>query len=281
MSLTNPNTVVTEQRLNDFYKGILPYLGGMPEMVANKFSKGDLYSTDEKMIGQWIDGKPLYQKVITFTTPSSTTNTKVGTISSGADVKTMIGYVHETSNNIHVSINWCIPDDSITNSHNYLCVYALGTDLYVVMGSGSSMYYRKPAYLIVQYTKTTDSPILIGDANDYSTEEKIIGTWVDGKPIYQKTITYSWNMQYATPYHYQVPSQVPANMDTIIDAVFVATEVVNSSLSTAYITRPFYKDSSNYFTLNSDDMYMCLSNLSSTHYLTDLKCTFVYTKTTS
>ena len=67
MSLTNPNKVVTEERLSEFYTGIFPYLGGMPEMVANKFSKSDIYSSTEKMIGQWTDGKPLYQKTITAT----------------------------------------------------------------------------------------------------------------------------------------------------------------------------------------------------------------------
>ena len=43
----------------------------------------------------------------------------------------------------------------------------------------------------LQYTKTTDStsPVEYASPNDYSTSEKIVGTWVDGKPIYQKTIT--------------------------------------------------------------------------------------------
>ena len=29
--------------------------------------------------------------------------------------------------------------------------------------------------------------VIIGDANNYSTNEKIVGKWIDGKPIYQKT----------------------------------------------------------------------------------------------
>lgn len=32
--------------------------------VNNKFN----YSTEEQVIGKWIDGKPLYRKTITFTT---------------------------------------------------------------------------------------------------------------------------------------------------------------------------------------------------------------------
>ena len=66
MSVQNPERVVTKQDLADFYQCILPYLGGMPDILANKFSKGDMYSTDGKMIGQWIDGKPLYSKTKTM-----------------------------------------------------------------------------------------------------------------------------------------------------------------------------------------------------------------------
>jgi len=43
--------------------------------------------------------------------------------------------------------------------------------------------------------------VIIGDANNYSTNEKVIGTWIDGKPLYQKTIvatTISWGT--ATPH---------------------------------------------------------------------------------
>ena len=66
MSLTNPNKIVTEERLAEFYGEILPYLGGMPEILANKFDKGNLYSTNEKIVGSWIDGKPVYQKIVQF-----------------------------------------------------------------------------------------------------------------------------------------------------------------------------------------------------------------------
>lgn len=38
-------------------------------------------------------------------------------------------------------------------------------------------------------------------ANDYSTEEKIVGSWIDGKPVYQKTITgLNINMVWADAY---------------------------------------------------------------------------------
>ena len=33
-------------------------------VVANKFNKADLYSTTEKVVGCWTDGRPIYQKTI-------------------------------------------------------------------------------------------------------------------------------------------------------------------------------------------------------------------------
>ena len=43
--------------------------------------------------------------------------------------------------------------------------------------------------ITVRYTKTTDSAISIGTDTDYSTTEKIVGTWIDGKPLWQKVLT--------------------------------------------------------------------------------------------
>jgi len=171
MSLTNPNKVVTEQRLNEYHNAILPYLGGMPEMVANKFSKGDLYSTEEKMIGQWIDGKPLYQKTFEFSSK-------------------LVG-------NGNTWINTNIPQSTINNiifgfgkSDNQFYPITINCDTYI-----NIMHFRNTNIgfnsITIQYTKTTDSPISIGSDTDYSTEEKIVGTWIDGKPLYQKTILIS------------------------------------------------------------------------------------------
>lgn len=33
-----------------------------------------------------------------------------------------------------------------------------------------------------------------GSGHNYSTDEQVVGTWIDGKPIYEKTITYNGNI---------------------------------------------------------------------------------------
>ena len=177
MSLTNPNKVITEERLNEYHNTILPYLGGMPEILANKFSKSDLYSTDEKMIGQWVDGKPIYQKTfVGNAVPSDTTVfvSNVDTVVNAWGIQ-----VYSSSNSAfyfpyvdgNLIVRWQLSSNNISFMHR-------GSDTTALTN------YR----YTFQYTKTTDSAISIGNDTDYSTTEKIVGTWIDGKPVYQKTV---------------------------------------------------------------------------------------------
>lgn len=190
MSLTNPKDVVTEERLSDFYQGILPYLGGMPEMLANKFSKSDLYSADERIIGQWTDGKPLYQKTVQVSVPATnkgaTTQVEVDTDSTHKLIKA-----------------WGFDSNGLEPASGIDLSGATYTNLYFIYNdtstqTGCKLHYRVSniasnvpgftAYVTIQYTKTTDTAQSIGIDTDYSTTEKIVGTWIDGSPIYQKTI---------------------------------------------------------------------------------------------
>lgn len=169
MSIQNPERVVTKQDLADFYEQILPYLGGMPEVLANKFSKGDMYSADEKMIGQWIDGKPLYQKVLNVSISIQAQTWYEASSIDTSGIETFVKCIGFLTSNNHV---FNIDDCQCVDNHMWFynsCQATLDK-------------------LLIQYTKTADSPISIGNDTDYSTDEKIIGTWIDGKPLCQKTI---------------------------------------------------------------------------------------------
>ena len=182
MSVENGERLVTKQDLADFYNNILPYLGGMPEMVANKFSKGDLYSTEEKMIGQWIDGKPLYQKTFSVTTGNTNVQTTLSNLGS-LNIDTMVTMKGQLNNN-----GLIVTVPSYLTSTGYVGSYYDTTNNRVISFVGSD-WYNLPLTFTIQYTKTSDTAISIGSDTDYSTEEKIIGTWIDGKPIYQKTLS--------------------------------------------------------------------------------------------
>ena len=183
MSLPNPNTVVTEERLSEFYVSILPYLGGMPEMLANKFSKGDLYFTDEKMIGRWIDGKPIYQKTIDFgVLPNNSAKVVNPNIDNLDKIINCTGIAYLNTNQLAM----VLPNSAQTQINEIALDYIYGQGVRV-MTAGDQREWNI-CYVTLQYTKTTDSVIEIGDDTDYSTTEKIVGTWIDGKPLYQKVV---------------------------------------------------------------------------------------------
>lgn len=100
------------------------------------------YSTEEQVVGTWIDGKPLYRKVVTGTTKnvvSGEIDTKIGI----TNVDTVISY----SANVD---GWII---------TYLTrlINMSGTLRLDIMNQGSdSGFSVKPFKCIVEYTKTTD-----------------------------------------------------------------------------------------------------------------------------
>lgn len=237
MSLTNPNTPVSQQDLQDFYHKLLPYMGGSFGMIANKFSKGDMYSTDEKMIGQWIDGKPLYQRSVSSNFPNS--------------AGSAVSVVDFTSWNVEAVVNVKIYGQLFGASN-------FQNETFIGSGSFTMFTRRQPAYpsdtlninlsnvdyknqpivITFQYTKTTDSAISIGDDTDYSTEEKIVGTWIDGSPVYQKTVN-SITLPSDNTYE-NIQDVSSLNIETIISING------NCKLNNTLIPIPFYTGNGNW-----------------------------------
>ena len=271
MSLTNPNKVVTEARLSEFYQGILPYLGGMPEILANKFSKGDMYSTDEKMIGQWTDGKPLYQRTFSGTTASSVnTDALIATVTGCDKMIQVFGWIERSNGRIDYA-----PSEGSTihydSSNNGLYFYTAGTGL-----------VSRPIYITSRYTKTTDSAVSIGNETDYSTTEKIVGTWIDGKPIYQKTFSCT------IPNGVNVEQDVEIDVSSLnveygikLEGLHIANDVINVGFSGYLNPTPnsvlmlWFNKSSNKVILRRKADTSTILGGGSTAYIT-----FWYTKTT-
>lgn len=189
IDITN-DEISTEKSQEGWLQEVIDQYPASGELVSivNAFNRGDLYSTDEKMIGQWIDGKPLYQKTInagSYTNAGSTVEIDIG---ANVDRITKVDFFGESASGGF----WPVPYTDFQNINNQIELWGSG------VGSISGHRYLKfrskeayanaTFYATVQYTKTTDSAIAIGSENEYSTDEKIVGTWIDGKPIYQKTV---------------------------------------------------------------------------------------------
>ena len=149
--LTNPNNVVTEERLAQFYQQILPYLGGMPDILANKFNRADLYSTDEKLIGRWIDGKPLYQRTINF---GALPNAAIKDVAHGiSEIDNIIAYYAISSNASGTASNLPCATGGGTATVNPIGCTVDKTVIHVWCFDNRTAYIN--TYITIQYTKTS------------------------------------------------------------------------------------------------------------------------------
>lgn len=182
-------------------------------VVANQFDKANIYSTTEKIVGCWIDGRPVYQKTIQCTMPQATTD--------GTEV------VGRTATGI--SINECVKYDTYLKASNFRdgnyvfgdsATKRLRTEIKNNNGSWDIEFRNAYVsantwvpYVTIYYTKTTDAAnsFKYADENDYSTTEHIVGSWIDGKPVYQKSFSFNVNNDNS----WKIVS-IGASVDTVI-----------------------------------------------------------------
>lgn len=104
------------------------------------------YSTNETRIGTWINGKPVYRKIITSTTPSSSTVATVGTISNTDLVINLYGYL-TAGNNQRIPLNFVYNAEQCS-------LYKEGNNIMCRITAAS--YQSKSCIIVAEYTKTTD-----------------------------------------------------------------------------------------------------------------------------
>lgn len=148
-----------------------------------------IYSLEEREVGVWTDGKPLYQKSFecSISVGSSWVNTNI------------------TLENVDKLIH-CYGGNKWGSGSNGTAVYNIMAD----MTSNNKIELCIPGwsagvkYFTLLYTKTTDTP---GSgtwtpsgvpAHHYSTEEQVIGTWVDGKPLYENVLYFNQPFEFVT-----------------------------------------------------------------------------------
>lgn len=116
-----------------------------------KANKSENYSTTERIIGTWIDGKPLYEKTInTGALPNNATNNVNHGISNLKRVIGVSGYAYRSSGDI---VN--IPLPYVGNNSNLNTVVYVGlSHIGIVTFSDRSAFTE--SYVTLRYTKTTD-----------------------------------------------------------------------------------------------------------------------------
>ena len=120
---------------------------------------GLVYSTNEQVVGKWVDGRPIYQKTIQATAPTPSGGSPGASyISLGVSVGKLISYHGMLATNDGIDVPFgCF-------------AYAEGLNIYVYENTSADTQHRNTvrfmngnsawaglgAYITIQYTKTTD-----------------------------------------------------------------------------------------------------------------------------
>ena len=153
-----------------------------------------IYSLEEREIGVWTDGKPLYEKTVDCgALPNASTKDVAHNISNIDRIISIIGTAKRSDGDTFTPM----PDldaSSVTTPNNYLRFWANVTNIRIKTSSDRSNYTS--SYAILRYTKTTDvagsgswTPQGV-PTHHYSTDEQVIGTYL-GETLYRKVYTLS------------------------------------------------------------------------------------------
>lgn len=139
MAVKNDNTLITKGDLKKFYNKILPYMGG--NYVFNTLGTKDYYSEDEKVIGVWTDGRPVYRKV--YSTPSISISNNTN----------LVPYIDNFSDIENVLEAIAVGESTYKNLIYLDLCYSGGKLLVLDVQSSFGLMN----YIILDYTKTTDA----------------------------------------------------------------------------------------------------------------------------
>ena len=185
-----------------------------------------IYSEKEREIGVWTDGKPLYQKTYNISNPSYSSGFSNLIQLTNEDVKTIEGFMISTASGTPILYH---PTNSASD-YKFMLFIENSYIKYSGNYGGTSLSLIS---ITIQYTKTTDQP---GSgkyapsgipAVHYSTDEQVVGTWIDGSTIYERTITGNVNLTTTSRTWYQLISATDvtniwkANKMWIIDASYI------------------------------------------------------------
>lgn len=109
----------------------------------------EIYSEEETVIGQWIDGSPLYRRVIKTTSPDVVNSTTdIADIPESADVKSISGMIVTGVNGgVTRPVNFWL-------NNTYIATYA--TPGKITMETSNGGWLDKPVTIVVEYTKSDD-----------------------------------------------------------------------------------------------------------------------------
>lgn len=115
------------------------------------------YSTTEQVVGTWIDGKPLYERVITFTGLPQQPMISPGTIATLTDEEVKRIEAYATIGSMAVLPSGSEPYRNTDNDQIFFNVTINANNVIrYTLKSGTNSSDTADGWVIIQYTKTTD-----------------------------------------------------------------------------------------------------------------------------
>ena len=179
--------------------------------TGDKFQPA-IYSGEEREIGVWTDGRPVYAITLTTSVEKSIRSTSWTqmefTTPIPTDIKEMVrmSFACNTQPNFYEGfrLSWDKDNHYFKMSCEHNGTFPANTAIYI------------------EYTKTTDvagsgtwTPQGV-PAVHYSTDEHVVGTWIDGSALYEKTYSVSSSVSIGTSWS-DTGFELPTNTDRIIE----------------------------------------------------------------
>jgi len=148
ISISNDEISTDNMSAADMAEVAYPLPGVTPKLMK--------YSTSEQMVGYWIDGKPIYQRVLTG---------QLGTITDGVMTNQNNDVSSWSIDNI-IQMNGILSNTyifpTISDSYNrQVRVRFIKDENWIQIQCDQVSWSNKSYHLIIQYTKTTDSALSI------------------------------------------------------------------------------------------------------------------------
>lgn len=177
LSVQYPTIPITKSEfdaLTDEQKQGILYIVTDAEVPKQFYSGMTVYSEEETVIGAY-NGKPLYRKVVSGTTPtkantwSTFASNAIGSVGIVDQMTLCIGVFYQTGNT-------CIPMPNKLGDTHWIGIYYDNGDDRIGIVCGNTYATGVPGIVILEYTKTTDpegtvTPLPVNYVQDYDTED--------------------------------------------------------------------------------------------------------------
>lgn len=241
-----------------------------------------IYSAEEREVGVWTNGKPLYQKTIIST--SELSRGAINQISLGiTDIDVCVsvsGFSSYGSNNTYVPLPYGDKDNSLVCLMNINRASSIAN---VWVGSDYSSPSTVNILIItLRYTKTTDTP---GSgtwtpqgvpAIHYSTDEHIVGTWTDGSILYEKT----YSISSLSSSSVLIDSNITSETAKIRSTSYGSYRLSGAGYDAQYVSHTSYSIFAR-LVFNPSGLYANIENITSGVTASDFDITVRYTKSST